>query len=161
MMHRGVQLALAVGIVGVAGAVIVLPRLRASTPTPPRPSAMSEHAAGIDRAMAAVLALYEAPEGKTPCETAYNGYKASLDVSTEQGVKAAVLRLSPRDEFLAGCAALPSAAQQCLVRRYAAQHQKQCDKSVFTDDVNAQLAKIVETVHATEPVREPPVIQTP
>lgn len=130
----------AVGIVAVCSAVVLLPRARRKA----LPSGPSPHGAGIDRAMGAALALYQAPEGATPCESAYNAFKNSIDVSTQQQLKAVVLRLPPRDEFLARCATLPSAVQQCLVPQYGAAHRTECDKSKLPDDVIGGPSALVE-----------------
>ncbi len=121
---------LAVALLVLAGGVLLL-RSSGSVPAVvapvhPHPPATSPHGAQIDHAMGAVLALYHAPEGSTPCESAYNAFKASLDYSSHESVKAAVLRLSPREEFLQRCNELPPATQQCMVPLYNTQHKDPC-----------------------------------
>jgi hypothetical protein len=96
----------------------------------PHAAPSSDHAEGIDRAMAAALALYKAPEGATPCESAYNAFSASQDVAARQGVTPVVVHLAPREEFLARCNAAPSATQPCMVPRYAAHHRPECPGGV-------------------------------
>ena len=123
------RLALAALLLG-AAVFLVVRRHRATPPTPaPVASQESPHGAGIDQAMAAVLAMQNAPEGATPCETAYNAFKASKDVSDTEGVKAVVLSLAPRDEFLARCAKLPPQTQVCLAPRYMWQHRADCQRA--------------------------------
>ena len=100
--------------------------------------------------MAAVLALQNAPDGATPCETAYNAFKASKDVSDTQGVKAVVLSLAPRDEFLARCAGLPPDTQACLTPRYMWKHRADCQRA----DPGAKLSGMVELLRRTEPSHE-------
>jgi len=86
----------------------------------------SEHGSGIDNVMGSVRALYHAPEGKTPCESAYNAFKNSLDVAQSEGVKAVITKLAPREDFLATCGALPASSQTCMVPRYLASHREEC-----------------------------------
>jgi hypothetical protein len=143
-----------------AAVFLVLRRHRADLPplaTPPVTSRESAHAAGIDRSMAAVLALQNAPDGATPCETAYNAFKASKDVSDTQGVKAVVLSLAPRDEFLARCAGLPPDTQACLTPRYMWKHRADCQRA----DPGAKLSGMVELLRRTEPSHEDESVLAP
>jgi hypothetical protein len=136
-----------------AAVFLVLRRHRADSP----PSQESTHGAGIDRSMAAVLALQNAPDGATPCETAYNAFKASKDVSDTQGVKAVVLSLAPRDEFLARCAGLPPDTQACLTPRYMSKHRADCQRA----DPGAKLSGMVELLRRTEPSHEDESVLAP
>ena len=78
MIGTKTKLLLAVLIVGGAAFLV----LRRPAPPPQRPLPKETgHAVEIDHAMAAILALQRAPEGNTPCESAYNAFKASKDVS--------------------------------------------------------------------------------
>ena len=157
----GTKVRLLVAAVIVAAAVLLVlrrnrPPAPSSPPPPPAPSTGQEsaHGAGIDQSMAAVLALQNAPEGATPCETAYNAFKASKDVSDTEGVKAVVLRLAPRDEFLARCAQLPATTQACLTPRYMWKHRADCQRA----DPGESLSGMVELLRRTEPTQqlEPP-----
>ena len=74
--------------------------------------------------MGSILALYHAPEGSTPCETAYNAFKASQDYSAREKVTAAVVGLAPREDFLQRCNALSPATQRCMVPLYMTQHKR-------------------------------------
>lgn len=114
----------------------------------PKPAPSSDHGNGIDRAMAAVVALFHAPAGATPCESAYNAFKASLDVSTVQNVTPIVLWLAPHDDFIARCSALPPATQQCMVPQYMSQHRSECVAAKPPDAVLESMAKLK---HASEP----------
>lgn len=153
MLGTRARVLLAAVIVGAAG-FLVLRRSQAPVQPPPAsPPAGSSlgqespHGAGIDHAMAAVLAMQNAPEGATPCETAYNAFKASKDVSDTQDVKAVVLHLAPRDEFLARCADLPPQTQLCLAPRYMWQHRAECKGA----SPGASLSGMVELLRRTEP----------
>jgi hypothetical protein len=149
MLGKRARLLLAAAIVG-AALFLVLRRNRPPPPPPaaPTPGQESEHGAGIDHAMAAVLAMQNAPVGATPCETAYNAFKASKDVSDTQDVKAVVLRLAPRDQFLTRCADLPPQTQLCLAPHYMWQHQADCRGA---SPAAANLSGMVELLRRAEP----------
>lgn len=120
--------------------------------THPAPTPSSTHGNGIDHAMSAVLALYKAPEGNTPCESAYLAFKSSQDVAEQQHVTPVVLRLAPHDEFIAKCTAQPPLTQQCFVPKYLAEHRPECQKAKPPDDV---LASLVGMKHVGEPGAPP------
>ncbi|HEY2747929.1 MAG TPA: hypothetical protein VGL86_25075 [Polyangia bacterium] len=145
--------AAAVVFIGGGAAAFLLLR-RPPLPKPsPRIAQESAHAAGIDRSMAAVRALHDAPVGQTPCESAYNAFKASDEVAKTMGAKAVVLKLAPRDEFLRRCDALPKELQTCLVPDYLSKHRDECEKARPAAGV---LDPLVELRHATEPQRDEP-----
>ncbi|HEY3816985.1 MAG TPA: hypothetical protein VGL81_07440 [Polyangiaceae bacterium] len=123
----------------------------------PVPSDMG-HAAGIDHSMAAIIALQRAPEGNSPCESAYNAFKASKDVSDSQGVKAVVYKLAPRDEFLVKCSALPAGAQACLVPRYMSRHHDECDRARASPET---LSPFVELLQKAAPIDENEALPVP
>jgi hypothetical protein len=112
------------------------------------PASSSGHGAGIDHAMGAVLALYHAPEGSTPCESAYNAFKASQDLATQKQLTPVVLKLAPHDQFIATCGALPPKTQQCMVPLYLAEHRPECAGAKPAQDV---LDSLVQVKHAAEP----------
>ncbi len=142
-----------------AAVFLVVRRHGAEPPPTPAPVASQEstHGAGIDQSMAAVLALQNAPDGATPCETAYNAFKASKDVSDAKGVKAVVLSLAPHDEFLARCAGLSPQAQACLAPRYMSRHRADCQRA----DPGTSLSGMVELLRRTEPSQEDAVLAPP
>ncbi len=156
-MRRIWQLAAALAIVG--GAAFLVFRRPQPAPVVDGHVTLRKvgHAEGIDQNMASILALLKAPEGATPCETAFNAYQHSLDVAKEQRVKSAVIRLAPRDEFLATCGALPADVQQCMVPRYDVDHKRDCDKVRWgeTDDVRDKVSSLVEVVRPEKPARPP------
>jgi hypothetical protein len=116
-------------------------------------SSRSEHGNGIDNAMGAINALYHAPVGATPCESAYNAFKASLDFSTQQGTTPVVLRLAPHDDFIARCTALPEQTQKCVWPAYMAEHRDEC-KPLKPPD--ATLNAMVELKRNAEPSPQEP-----
>jgi hypothetical protein len=149
-MARTKTTLVAIGVIaaGAAGFIVLRGTRPKPPPSPPPLQPSSEHGAGIDNAMAAYRALFYAPVGKTPCESAYNAFKASDDVANAQMVKPIVLRLAPRDEFLAKCEELPPATQQCIVPLYLSQHRDACQSAKVSPEV---LKPMVETQPAAVP----------
>lgn len=135
-------------VIGVAVVVFGATRKRGGGHTASPDNSAVGHGAGIDHAMSAVVALYHAPEGATPCESAYNAFKASQDVSTTQNATAVVTKLAPRDQFLATCGGLPPLSQKCMVPLYLAEHRPECKPAKPAQDV---LDSMVQMKHAAEP----------
>ncbi|HEX8795744.1 MAG TPA: hypothetical protein VF765_32565 [Polyangiaceae bacterium] len=145
MNRRLIAAATLVLVAGVAVVVFGSTRKREQHAAP---VTSSGHGAGIDHAMGAVVALYHAPEGSTPCETAYNAFKASQDIATQKNLTPVVIKLAPRDQFLATCGALPPPTQQCMVPIYLAEHRPECVKAKPSQDV---LDSLVQMKHQAEP----------
>jgi hypothetical protein len=116
------RLGIAVLVVAAAIAVVLLRSRRAQAPT-----TASAHADGIDYRMAPLEAALDAPEGSTPCESAYNSIKALDDASHKASQATPWKQLADRDTFLGRCAKLPAQDQQCLAARYQAHHHDVCD----------------------------------
>src|SRR5438105_928686 len=116
--------ALAAGSAAVAGVLV----WRARHPPHPPPPTVNVHGQGIDREMTSLRAMYDAPAGATPCESAYNAFKAGRDAAVMAGKTQLVVRLAPRDQFVAGCGKLPAEAQACLIPVYSAHHRPECEK---------------------------------
>jgi hypothetical protein len=151
-------------LVLVAGAAVALvgPLQRHFTPAPAAPTApTSSHAAGMDHAMRSVLVMYKAPPGDTPCESAYNAFKASLDVSTQEHVIPFVLSLQPHDVFIARCNALPAQTQQCLLVAYKAQHQSECDRARPSREQFASLVELKGEDKPASPAAPPDPAEPP
>ena len=154
------KLALLAALVVLAGGAVALvgpaQRRFAPAPAPTAPVVpTSSHAAGMDHAMRAVLVMYTAPLGDTPCETAFNAFQRSLEVSTKEHVIPFVLSLQPHDTFIARCSALPPATQQCLVVGYKAQHQAECDRARPTHDQFTSLVELKSEDRAADPAAPP------
>ena len=146
-MNRRLLVGASVLIVGAAGALVLASaERRRSPPDHPHPSASgsSAHAVGIDNSMAAILIMYDASPGATPCETTYNAFKTSQDYAAQHGVTPVVLRLAPRDEFLQRCAALPPGTQLCLVPEYLSAHRDACAKVRPSRDMLAAMVELKE-----------------
>jgi hypothetical protein len=107
----------AVVILGIAAAIFAL-RAR-------RPAADDAHHTTL-RAMSDVyLAALHAPEGATPCETAFNGLDAMVKAADERHLPPPT-DLPTRQSFLSECGALPPEDQRCLVLRYQIDHADEC-----------------------------------
>lgn len=116
------RLGMAVLVVAAAIAVVLLRSRHAQAPT-----TAGMHAAGIDFRMAPLRAAMNAPEGSTPCESAYNSLEALDEASRKQGQATPWKQLADRDTFLGRCGKLPAPDQQCLAARYQAHHHDVCD----------------------------------
>jgi hypothetical protein len=133
-----VLIVVAVGAVAFAGLRPARPK-----PPPPPPATESPHAASMDRSFAAYLAMLHAPEGATPCETAYNAYKASLDAAEAAKSKPIVLFLTNHDKFQQLCAAFPENMQRCLSPAYIRTHHDACPPMTDPGDL-ARFKEMVE-----------------
>jgi len=147
----------------VVAAAVVAAQLYFSRPKHPHPGEQeSAHGNGIDNSMATVRALYHGPEGKTPCETAYNAFKNSMDVAKNDGAKAVVQQLAPREEFLAKCQALPANSQTCMIPIYLATHRDVCANAKPPAEVMNAMVTILQRQEpkrgqpAENDVSEPP-----
>lgn len=158
MNRKVLVLASVVLVGGAAAAVFAAAGRRAPEHPHPAPSGSTAHGSGINRAMGAILVMYKAPPGNTPCESAYNAFRTSQDYATENDAVPVVLRLAPRDEFLRGCAALPPATQQCMVPAYLAQHRPECVKAKPSQEV---LGPLVELKQREEPGPSPEPMPQP
>jgi hypothetical protein len=125
MTRKRLAVALVLLAVAVAAVLLLRSRQRRVQRGP------SEHAEGIDYAMSPVLAMFKAPEGSTPCETAYNAFHA-FEVAQQHkgGGDAPWGALPERSVFLARCATLPEQEQLCFQPRYLARHHAECDPLV-------------------------------
>jgi hypothetical protein len=96
-------------------------------------------APGVDYAMSPFAAAFDAPEGATPCETAYNAFHAIDDASRARNKSTPWSSLPERDTFLARCAALPPQEQQCYQPRYSAANHPICDPIIRKYEKNNPL----------------------
>ncbi|CAN5923436.1 hypothetical protein BH11MYX3_BH11MYX3_35920 [soil metagenome] len=127
-------------------------------PPPTAPARPADtHGTEIDTSYATVLAMYKAPEGATPCESAHNA------VIAEQAAAATMKRASifsfvaTKDEFIKVCAALPAAAQNCLVPRYQARNRESCASDKAPEDTIKKLYEIrTDLDQPAEPGQPPP-----
>ena len=86
----------------------------------------NRHVTASEGAELAMLASMTAPEGKTSCETAFNAVTAEQEAAKKQGTVPRFKWVAAREQFLAGCEALPKDAQTCMMPRYMAQHRDEC-----------------------------------
>ena len=119
------------------------------------PDRVSPHGQEIDNAHASQLAMYKAPEGATPCESALNAFVAEADAARSLGRPSIFSFVAERDAFLASCNALGPVVQACLAPRYAARHRAECETAM---PANAELAKLfVLRDVSVAPAKEPPL----
>lgn len=120
----------------------------------PTPDRVSPHGQEIDNAHAPQLAMFKAPEGATPCETALNAFVAEADAAKKLGRPSIFSFVAERDAFLAGCNALGAVAQSCLAPRYAARHRQECETAL---PPNEKLAHLFVLRDGSEAPKEPPL----
>jgi hypothetical protein len=115
----------------------------------------SVHAAGFDSADSAVSfeAMMNAPEGATPCESAYAAVEAEQQATKLRGTKSIFEWVAPKPEFLASCQALTPAQQKCMAPRYRHEHAEECQQARPSPDT---LAKLIRGVPVPEPSVEHP-----
>lgn len=121
------KLALLAGVVVLVGTIVIVwakrggssPR-HANTDT----STKSVHATSFDQTDTSVslMTMLSAPDGATPCETAYNALAAEQQATRVRGGKSMFKWVAPKEEFLARCKELPEKSQQCMGPRYRREH---------------------------------------
>ena len=119
------------------------------------PDRVSPHGQEIDQAHAPQIAMFKAPEGATSCESALNAFVAEAAAARTLGRPSMFSFVADRDAFLAGCNALGSETQACLIPRYAARHREGCETALPTNDKLAHLFVLREESEAT--AKEPPL----
>lgn len=110
----------------------------------------SVHAAGFDRTDTAVSleAMMNAPEGATPCETAYAAIEAEQQASKLRGTASIFAWVAPKPDFLAGCQTLTPGQQKCMALRYRRAHDDECQRERPSPDT---MAKLIRGVPVPEP----------
>lgn len=118
-------------------------------PAPPKePANVGGHGTGIDDSYATLRAMYQAPEGATPCESLHNAVIAEQDAAKAMKRASVFSFVAPKDAFMKTCQALPATIQSCLVPRYQARNQQACESAqAATEDV-AKLYKVREDLAA-------------
>ncbi len=105
---------------------------KAPAPRPVQPKThvdttkISEHATGIDRRMAQVLAMLKAPEGATGCESYWNAIQAERAAASAGGHRSIFVRVAERPEFFKVCESLSPETQRCMSQRYFAANHDAC-----------------------------------
>lgn len=127
------------------------------TKLPPAPTGSAAakpsegHAAAIDNEYATLLAMYNAPTGATPCESAYNAITAEQESAKTLKRDSVFSFVAAKPDFLKLCNALSVTRQQCLVPKYQAQHAPECDGAKLPAD---DLAKLYVLRKDLEPPKE-------
>lgn len=110
----------------------------------------SVHATGIDQTDTAVSmsAMLNAPDGASPCETAYAAIEAEQKATKLRGGTSIFKWVAAKPDFLATCATLSPAAQSCMMPRYRRDHRDDCAQARPPTDV---MEKLVVGVPVPEP----------
>lgn len=112
------------GAVVIAGAVAVLVWVKSRSPEHAKADTTSVRATGIDQADSSVSlrTMLAAPEGASPCETAFNAIDAEQSAARLHRGKSMFKWVAPKAEFLARCGELPANVQECMMPRYRRDH---------------------------------------
>ena len=94
-----------------------------------------------------------APEGATPCETAYAAIDAEQQAAKLRGTKSIFEWVAPKPDFLTNCQALTPGQQKCMVPHYRRAHDEECQRERPSPDT---LAKLILGVPVPEPTVEHP-----
>jgi hypothetical protein len=124
----GKRLAVVLAVLGIAAALIVMRRLRTGSPSGPAGGHESVQGSGIDYRLSPLIAAFNAPDGGTPCETAYLAFSAVDEGAKKSGSMHVPWTTFPdKATFTARCEALPPQEQLCAQPRYMAQNHPVCD----------------------------------
>ncbi len=114
------------------------------------------HGSGIDRARAPVLAMLRAPEGTSPCDSAYIAFTTEQTTATAEGKPSMFKWVAGRDEFMTRCQELPEGVQRCLVPRYERRHVAECEPLKPAPEMRDKLFVLNPPVEPQpEPIRLP------
>jgi len=126
MSQKGLLLAGGVAAVAAAAAVAFVVTRGHGRPQHPHPAHADKPDRGVQLGLAPVQAMMNAPEGATPCETAFNAIHAEQETARAKGLPSVFRKVAPKDEFLRLCANLPADIQPCVAPRYALHHHQEC-----------------------------------
>lgn len=143
------KLAVLGGVVALGAVAVIVWARGGSPPHDSRADTTAVHAIGIDEADTSVslLAMLNAPEGATPCETAYLALEAERGAARLRGGASMFEWIAPKHEFIAACEALPEAAQRCMAPRYRREHDQAC---VLARPPDAQLQQMFKAAPVVE-----------
>lgn len=110
----------------------------------------TSEAAAIDQTDTSVsmIAMLNAPDAATPCETAYAAIDAERAAAKLHGGQSMFTWVADKPAFLTACQTLPDEAQKCMAPRYRRDHADACLQQRPAKDVLAKL-------YAGAPVVEP------
>jgi hypothetical protein len=115
-----------------------------------------EHRQALEHELAPLTAMMKAPDGATPCETAFNAFSAYDTTAKAQGGARPWVELPDRAGFLTRCGTLSQQEQQCLQPRYQARQHDVCDP--LLEGIKNRKVLYEPVGHATKAsgVSEPP-----
>jgi len=104
-----------------------------------------------------VKAMLDAPDGETPCESAYVAAAAEQERARSIGKDSMFSWVAPRDQFIARCSALTAQQQRCMVPTYLMANRDQCERvrpeaAVLDGIVKSSAGEL----HEAEPPIPPP-----
>jgi hypothetical protein len=145
----------AVGVLAIAAAIVIFVVTHGRGKHHAHADTTSVHAGGLDRTDTAVSmeAMMTAPEGATPCETAYAAIEAEQQAVKLRGTKSIFEWVAPKPDFLTSCQALTPGQQKCMALRYRRAHDEECQRERPSPDT---MAKLIRGVPVPEPTVEHP-----
>jgi hypothetical protein len=154
-MNRKLVVVAAIVAAGATAGAVVVVRGRGGGRHHVHADTTSVHAGGFDQTDTAVSmqAMLNAPDGATPCETAYAAIEAEQQATKLRGTKSIFEWVAPRPDFLASCQALTETQQRCMSVRYKRAHADECQQARPSPDT---LAKLIRGVPVPEPTAEHP-----
>jgi hypothetical protein len=110
----------------------------------------NSEAAAIDQTDTSVsmIAMLNAPDAATPCETAYAAIEAESAAAKLHGGKSMFTWVAGKPAFVAQCQTLPVEAQQCMMPRYRRDHADACLQ-------HRPPADVLKKLYAGAPIVEP------
>lgn len=145
----------AAGVLALVAAIVIFFATRGHGRHHAHADTTSVHAAAFDRTDTAVSmeAMMNAPEGATPCETAYAAIDAEQQAVKLRGTKSIFEWVAPKPDFLTNCQALTPGQQKCMALHYRRAHDEECQRERPSPDT---LAKLIRGVPVPEPTVEHP-----
>lgn len=113
------------GSVAIVGAVVLVVYARGTDKTPQHKKSQAvadNHGIDSSDTGASLNAMSSAPDGATPCESAYNSFAAEQASAQMRKSKSLFRFVAPKDEFIATCQTLPAETQKCMLPRYQRAH---------------------------------------
>jgi len=102
-----------------------------------------------------LTAALEAPEGKTPCETAHNSFIALDTAALKAGQETPWDTLPKREQFLDLCQRLPLEMQNCSMPRYMVANRPKCERVLAEMEVDPWGKQVFQLLRRAPPNKAP------
>lgn len=147
-----------IAVVSAAAALSILFVVRGRNRSEPgsrkKPVRDTRHGEGIDRAHGPLLAAMKAPEGKNPCESAYNSLKAFTEAPNPGGFPRPFGKLPERKVFMERCLRLSEKEQICIQPRYTIENPEKREECIELLAPLLNSTRLFDTLPETPPGSE-------